>query len=275
MKRRIALGRRVSTWLGHQAVIMPEATLIRTSTSSPSAAPTPSNAEIEFQELNARLDDPHGDHVQAYGGDDDDDDNDEGGGGGGREGEFEDPEAYPLGVRAEQLPLLLPSELPPDVTCSAQLADKELRLRRGRLEAYLTDARRLLRIKQSVYRHKEANDVGQVPRTRSNRLMNEYLLKIQQIRVHYQAERASAVRLDPDGPWQNRLKILNKVDLRPPNEDEPSKKSQSAKSLRGGVWKEGQKSISWIWKMPLLRAGEDGNAEVASGDEEAQVGEGE
>jgi hypothetical protein len=166
----------------------------------------------------------------------------------------EDTSAFPLGTSAEDVELYLPSHAKSiaDSLASPTLINKEFRLRKGRLEAHLKQLRRLLRIKAAVYIDKTANSVGQKAGTRSNTMLTEYTRKIDNTSAHYREERSALLRLDPTGSWQNRLQDLKKADVHPVSQNASEAESEtlltSTVSSRT-VWRQGERSISWIWKM--------------------------
>jgi hypothetical protein len=194
-----------------------------------------------------------------------------------------DSSVFVLGVKAEEFALLLPS----DSKCislhlaSDSLVTKEARLRVAQLESNLIELRHLLRIKASVYLDKKANSVGQKAGTRSTTLLVDYTLKIERVAKAYRESRAAALRIDPHGQWQCRLKELKKGDIRAAhqNEDEAGQLAAYGKKSGGtSVWHEKDRVISWIWKVPRDPGGSSVHSSL--GDEaleasEEEVGEGE
>jgi hypothetical protein len=164
-----------------------------------------------------------------------------------------------IGMEAEEFDLLLPSSAAAiqHNLASHSLQEKEKRLRRAQLEAYLQDLRRLLRIKSSAYLDKRKNVSGQKAGTRSNSQIDRFNSKIDLTADGYQAARAALLRLDPSGSWQERLKSLTKSDIRAPEQDESDMELDDQKSaqrlanrIRRRVRRESKRQISWIWKVP-------------------------
>lgn len=216
-RRRAAIARRIIAWFSVQAVFMPAAIAFRSS-------------------LGAGLSDIQRDDHNS----DEDDDEDE----------AEDKGVSLVnGTKAEDIDLLLPSS--PESLATKSLLDKECRLRICRVEVHLSELRRLLRVKAGVMADKKANSVGQRAGTRSNTVLSEYRLKIDRTASYYTDERNIALRLDPSGHWQHRLMELKKADVRPIHANAPDEDARvAATSADDRVLREGQRSISWIWKVP-------------------------
>jgi hypothetical protein len=229
-RRREGLGVRITAWLGQQAVFMPQVTAFRAS------EPIPGMEESSIRRSGSAETDSHD------------------------RSSFEDLSAYPLGMKAEHVPLYLPSS-PVTITqdfATAALRQKELRLRLGRIATHLSELRRLLRVKSSVYLFKKGNMVGQRAGTRSTTLLANYSRKIDGVAQDYREERVAALRLDPSGTWTAHWKDLKKEDVRAAhqNEDDVSRTDNSRPTNR--VWNESQRTISWIWKVPhMVRQHED------------------
>jgi hypothetical protein len=223
-RRREGLGVRITAWLGQQAVFMPRVTAFRAS------EPIAGMEESSVRRSASADTDSH------------------------NRPSFEDSSAYPLGMKAEHIPLYLPSS-PVTTTqdfVTSTLRQKELRLRLGRIAAHLSELRRLLRVKTSVYLFKKGNMVGQRAGTRSTTLLANYTRKIDGVAQDYREERAAALRLDPSGTWTTHWKDLKKEDVRAAhqNEDDVSRRDDSRPTNR--VWNESQRAISWIWKVPHM-----------------------
>jgi hypothetical protein len=90
--------------------------------------------------------------------------------------------------------------------------------------------------------------------------------------THYREERAAALRLDPQGSWQNRLKELRKSDVRPARENESdTEESPRVPGKDRAVRRESQRTISWIWKMAAYSGdGQDGQNDSESGGNEGE-----
>lgn len=170
-----------------------------------------------------------------------------------------DPEDEPCmtsclgGVDAEVFELMLPSH--PICTArgfaDARLTQKEVDVRLARLEASLSEIRRLLRIRTSVYLDKKAHSIGQKSGTRSHLMLASYNKKLEDAHTHYSEDRKAAFRLDPEGTWTQRYRDLKKVDLRAAHEDENRTLTEGFVTA-GRATGESQRQLSWIWKVPLL-----------------------
>lgn len=180
------------------------------------------------------------------------------------------------GDSPESINLLLPSD---PISLSHKFADddllkKEAKVRVARLEAHLSELRRLLRIRTSVFLDKKAHSVGQKSGTRSAGLLSSYSKKIEDVYKHYEEERKAAVRCDPDGSWRARLKELKRVDVRAAHENANEAAAAAlmpASVATGRAPGEAQREISWIWKVPLAgRIPSDGDNTAT----EAEVDEG-
>lgn len=117
---------------------------------------------------------------------------------------------------------MLPSH-PICIACgfaSARLSQKEAGVRLARLESSLSEIRRLLRIRTSVYLDKKAHSVGQKEGTRSNVMLTSYNKKLKDAQRHYNEDRKAALRLNPNGDWTKRYKELKNADLRAAHEEE-------------------------------------------------------
>ena len=256
----MALAGKITMWKAIQSLYMPAASLYREAILSP-AHPTPS--ENPFADTAST--------PEAEKGASSDDDDDDG------EDILDDSQdtstLSSIALDAENYELYLPSH---SISlsrsfASKELLDKERRLRIGRLEGHLTELRKLLRIKTGAILHKKANSVGQKSGTRSNTLLSDFAAKIELTASHYSEEREVALRLDPDGEWRHRLRLLQKKDIRGIQENEV----ENVDILPRGreVWNEAQRTISWIWKVPRIQGSDD--AEVISlEEEESEIGEG-
>lgn len=176
----------------------------------------------------------------------------------GEDAELDDEDDLPEDLltqdtKTEQVDLLLPSS-PISIRqsfASPSLSNKEARLRVGRSESHLTELQRLLRVKAGVMVDKRANSVGQKSGTRSNTVLADYRLKIDRTASYYTEERKLAMQLDPTGSWQLRLKELMKEDVRPVHANAAEEIGAVSLTASDRVLREGQRTISWIWKVPL------------------------
>lgn len=184
------------------------------------------------------------------------------------------------GADAELFELMLPSH-PICITrgfSNARLVQKEVNVRLARLESYLSETRRLLRIRTSVYLDKKAHSVGQKSGTRSHIMLSSYNKKLEDAREHYNEDRNAILRLDPDGNWTQRYKELKKTDLRAAHEDE-NKTLAEGFITPARAPGEAQRQLSWIWKVPIsdrnrrVVAGAGAGAQTLATQEEVSEGE--
>lgn len=219
-KRREAIARQIEVFTQHQIVFMPQAVTYRVTT-IPGFSSTLTADAREEEEMLEDSSSP--------------------------EGLVENSSAF----NAEEFDLLLPSS-PLAIAnsfASESLSQLEARIRAGRIEVHLTELRRLLRVKLGLNVDKRANSTGQKSGTRSNTILADYAKKIDRCAYFYNEERNLALRLDPDGLWQHRLKELLKTDVRAINANAEGDRSDRG-NADGRVWREGQRIISWIWKVP-------------------------
>ncbi|TFK80097.1 hypothetical protein K466DRAFT_667830 [Polyporus arcularius HHB13444] len=145
-------------------------------------------------------------------------------------------------AKAEDVPLWLPSSLPPILRASLApgLADKERRLRIAQADDALEDIRRLRRIITGIADFKRLNVAGAGQRStgRVRTLFTKFQHKIDRAADRYRAARAALEQLDANGDWRGRFKELRKTDLRGPGRDDAQHTS------------EGRYEISWIWLVP-------------------------
>ncbi len=144
--------------------------------------------------------------------------------------------------RAEDIPLWLPSSLPPLLRSSLApgLADKERRLRLAQADDALEDIRRLRRILTGIVEFKRLNVTGTGQRStlKVRSLYTKFQDKVKRAAERYRAARAALERLDESGDWRTRFKVLLESDLRGPGRDEDDRSSE-------GRWE-----MSWIWRVP-------------------------
>ncbi|KAJ7471708.1 hypothetical protein B0H11DRAFT_2237257 [Mycena galericulata] len=171
------------------------------------------------------------------------------------------------GELVQDMPLLLPSDLPPDVTCLRELQDFEFRLREGQAHEALFQMRHQLLVRTHEYKYKDQNIRGVRDGMRSNTRIEGIDNQIQQATAMYQAARKAlevlGERLHRTG-WEKVLKPLKKEDVRQMPEAafrEPGaaagkkrrKETAAAKKRRRT---EARTPASWIWMA-------DGSAEDA------------
>jgi hypothetical protein len=163
-------------------------------------------------------------------------------------------------VLAENYPLYLPSGLP-DVlfsSTSADLLQKEIRVRQTVLETTFHELLRLLSVKMGIMNNKRSFVVGQKGNTRAQTLLASFSDKIDSTADRYRQVREALFRLDPNGKWITRLKPLLKTDVRMPQEDEdPDDLKQQRKAKKRKGLGEGARKPSWIWRVSDMQ-NEDG-----------------
>lgn len=243
-KRRNALAQRLEAFLQHQIVFMPRAVSHRVTTMS-----NPSTASSDTREIEDTPEDSS-------------------------PPDAEDLTAYSSAFNAEEVDLLLPSS-PLSIAngfASPSLSQIEVRVRVGRIEVHLTEIRRLLRVKSGLNIDKRANSTGQKSGTRSNAVLSDYAKKIDRFTLFYNEERRAALRLDAGGQWQYRLKELLKIDVRAINAN-AEEDSRDRGDADRRVWREGQRTISWIWKVPRAEDSSSSEQDLLSA-EEARLLEG-
>jgi hypothetical protein len=59
------------------------------------------------------------------------------------------------------------------------------------------------------------------------------------------------LKLDPDGPWKSQFRELEKKDVRIPQEDDDpdDKQQQRNKKKKKPTLGEGNRQVSWIWRV--------------------------
>lgn len=141
---------------------------------------------------------------------------------------------------AEDIDLMLPSGLPPDIRIDTTFYDYEWRLRCGQAYDNLSELRRQLLIVSSMYQSKDRLVRGQQPNTRSATLINNIQARIKFVTARYCANRAVLLVLSEvlgKTGWATSLLPLEDSDIR---------------SLRAGddaSSSEGRRTLSWIWMV--------------------------
>jgi hypothetical protein len=164
--------------------------------------------------------------------------------------------------------LWLPSNIPPVIrnqTCSAELIEKEMRLRFAVLGDALSDVRRSLRSRHALYLFKKRNgNCSQRMQTRNMATWNSLTLSLNRHVARYRRAWNALNSLDINvkfekGKWRTVFQKLLDCDLRVPSEDDSQSYDltdsddnldDTAKSTRARVSKkasEGRRTISWIW----------------------------
>ncbi|RXW12428.1 hypothetical protein EST38_g13424 [Candolleomyces aberdarensis] len=156
----------------------------------------------------------------------------------------DESEGLALDTSAENIPLHLPSALPPSLQLSIPLlVEKERKLREAQCDDALGEIRRQRRILTGLVQFKKLNLAGQgnKPNTRVRSLYNRIQTKVTKAEMRYHVARAALVTLDPNGAWSSRLHILKPDDIRGPGKD-PEDISN------------GRYIMSWIWLVPRARS---------------------
>lgn len=139
----------------------------------------------------------------------------------------------------ENLPLLLPSSLPPSLRALdslTDLRDKEKHFRLAQLSDTLQDIRHLRRILAAIsdYTRRNVNGEGQRATTRSRGVYARFNTKCKRATERYRAAHAAMLVLDPGGDWSTSYKVLLDADLRGPRKEDMKSS-------------EGRYEVSWIW----------------------------
>jgi len=145
-------------------------------------------------------------------------------------------DATPPSYLPEHMPLKLPSMLPVSLheSCEFGLVQIELRFRLAQAEDNLSELRRLLRIKMSLWNYK-SKQIGASQRagTRARTLIDRFKDKVSRCAERYRAAHNALLALDPKGEWQKCLRQLKEDDIRAPGRRENES--------------EGFRNVSWIW----------------------------
>jgi hypothetical protein len=141
---------------------------------------------------------------------------------------------------AEQVPLYLPSSLPPHIRNQAELrdiSDKEQRLREAQADDSLAHIRRLRRVIQGMWQFKKISisGTGNRPNTRMLTTYQSLANNIQKYAYIYRSAYGALKVLDPSGKWSQRLRPLLDRDISGPGKD-PEDPTQN-----------GRYEPSWIW----------------------------
>ena len=179
----------------------------------------------------------------------------------------------------QDIPLYLPSSLPPDILgkCSKRLVSMEAELRIGQCHDSLLHLRTKLAAQARLLKYKYVHVRHQAPNTRSRNLLNRVGLKIETIAAKYRRAFAALEALDPNGKLERRSEFLelrgqdirgmSQAELPHAPTQERAEELQGRTLLNGGVVPEGHRTISWIWRGSLR-----GNSENQS--EPSEYGEG-
>ncbi|TDL13652.1 hypothetical protein BD410DRAFT_817279 [Rickenella mellea] len=152
---------------------------------------------------------------------------------------------------AEDIKLWLPSQIPPTSRGDGTAVHLEWQLRLAQARDSLDDLRHNLHLRSFLAYDKYKNVRGIRPNTRSNGLITRANEKVKAAADTYSIARLAltSLGLGPDGAtWENIVLPLRPVDIRPITE-----------GLDGES--EGQRSISWIWKVEGVAQGMHGDGE--------------
>ncbi|KDQ54200.1 hypothetical protein JAAARDRAFT_60933 [Jaapia argillacea MUCL 33604] len=134
-------------------------------------------------------------------------------------------------VVTEKIPLWLPSALPSRLRSSLppSVLENERRLRLGQADDALSEVRRQRRMIVNIhqFRHLNKANVGQKANT-----------------PIYCAAHAALTNIDPNGTWNDQLRVLHLEDVRGPGKDQDG----DGKEMR-----EGHRKPSWIWLVQPVR----------------------
>lgn len=149
------------------------------------------------------------------------------------------PETLP-----ENIPLFLPSSLPPHIRTLPELKEicqLERRLREPQADDALAEVRRQRRVIQGLWQFKCLNisGTGNRPNTRMITLYKRFDNKTQRAAEKYRSAWRALRILDPNGSWSMRLKELRREHVSGPGR-EPNDISNS------------RYEPSWIWLMPRV-----------------------
>lgn len=158
----------------------------------------------------------------------------------------------------EDVPLFLPSSLPPHLRALpelAKVAQLERRLRVPQADGALAEVRRQRRVIQGLWQFKRLNisGMGNKPNTRMITLYQRFDNKTRRAAEKYRSAWSALCVLDPNGPWSLRLKELKKEHISGPGK-EPDDTSNS------------RYQPSWIWLVP--HACGSSNTEMTIGEDE-------
>ena len=151
---------------------------------------------------------------------------------------------------AENIPLFLPSSLPPDIRALPELeaiCQMELRLREPQADDALAEIRHHRRVIQGLWQFKRLNvsGTGNRPNTRMLNLYKRFNGKTERAAAKYHSAQNALAVLDPGGLWSERLRELNKKDISGPGRD-PEDTTTTNSSYEP----------SWIWLIPRASVAE-------------------
>ena len=127
-------------------------------------------------------------------------------------------------VHAEDIPLFLPSSLPPGLRQTGSISPllrKEACLREAIADDSLADIRRLRRTMAGItlFKHLNVSGTGQKGNTRVRTLYAKFQDKVTAAALRYRAAFAALEILLPNGDWKHRLQPLRDSDITGPGND--------------------------------------------------------
>jgi len=153
-----------------------------------------------------------------------------------------DSSSIPPELLSENIPLFLPSALPPQIRCLPELLEicqLEWRLCEPQANDTLAAVQHHRRIIQGLWQFKRLNasGVGNKPNTKMVTLYKCLDHKIKQDAQEYRAAWRALGVLDPNGSWSIRLQDLKDKDIHGPGKEEKEASNS-------------QYEPSWIWLVP-------------------------
>jgi hypothetical protein len=157
------------------------------------------------------------------------------------------------GELVQDIPLLLPSQLPRDVACLRELQDFEFRLWKGQAHEALHELRHQLLVRTHAYKYKDKNILGVRDTMRSLTKIEGIDDKIKRASTTYRVAHTAlgilGERLEQPG-WDVVLKVLKLEDVRQMPEGtfcKPGKRRKETASAKKRRRKEERTPLSWIW----------------------------
>jgi hypothetical protein len=155
---------------------------------------------------------------------------------------------------AENIPLYLPSSLPPHIRNLPELHDicqLEQRLREPQADDALVDIRRQRCIIQGLWQFKRLNvsGTGNKPNTRMLNLWKRFDNKTKRAAQAYRTAWRALGILDPNGSWMSRLNELKDKDICGPGKDPEDTSTTKSRY-----------EPSWIWLVPLVAESANSNS---------------
>ena len=163
--------------------------------------------------------------------------------------------SLPPEILAENIPLFLPSTLPPHIRNLPELKEicqLERRLREPQADDALATIQYQRRIIQRLWQFKRLNTsgIGNKSNTRMVTLYKRFDDKTKRAAEEYRSAWRALKVLDPDGTWSIRLKELKDQDIRGPGKDTDDETTSNSRY-----------EPSWIWLVPRLSQTSDPNDE--------------